>query len=180
MTEKSPETMHENGMLDSRVEVEISDTQGLSPIDADRLRALVQETLASEGVRSGSVSVAIVGDAAIREVNRRHLGHDWETDVVSFRLSEPEEPDLSAEIVVSAEMALKTAREAGIEPAAELALYVVHGLLHVCGYDDHSAADIATMRRREDEILTAAGWPNTFQKLGAISSQERECVRWPS
>src|SRR5689334_18052335 len=121
MTEKNRNTMQQSETDISRVEVEISDTQGLSPMDAEGLCALVRRVLGSEAVQSGSVSLAIVDNATIREVNRRHLGHDWETDVVSFRLSEPHEPELSAEIVVSAEMALNTAHEAGIEPAAELA-----------------------------------------------------------
>ena len=76
-------------------------------------------------------------DATIHAINRRHLAHDWPTDVISFVLSEPDDPALAAELVVSAEMAVVDRPGAwGPTRRSELALYVVHGLLHLCGLDD--------------------------------------------
>ena len=113
-------------------------------------------------------------------MNRRHLGHDWPTDVIAFGLSDPGEPILSGEVVLSAEMAAATARAAGTDPEAELALYLVHGLLHLCGYDDHSAEDVAAIRRREGEILASAGLINTFPMVGPTGPDGagRESARW--
>ena len=62
--------------------------------------------------------------------------------MISFVLSGPEDPELAGELVISAEMALATAREIGADPLAELSLYTVHGLLHLCGYDDLTEADV--------------------------------------
>ena len=73
---------------------------------------------------------------------------------------------LAGELVVSAEMAAATAAEIGVDPRDELALYVVHGLLHLCGYDDLSEAGAAAMRRREDELLKACGRSNPFDRAG--------------
>ena len=98
-------------------------------------RRLVREVLIGRGSRP--ISIALVDDATIHAVNRRHLAHDWPTDVISFRLSEVDDDELAGELVVSAEMAATTARQAGVGAWDELALYVVHGLLHLCGYDDH-------------------------------------------
>ena len=90
-----------------------------------------------EGVEPASISIALVDDATIHAINRKHLGHDWPTDVISFLLSEPARPELAGELVVSAEMA--AAHGAASRRSTrwtELSLYVVHGLLHLCGYDD--------------------------------------------
>ncbi len=63
-------------------------------------------------------------------------------------------------------MAADTAAEIGVDPRDELALYVVHGLLHLCGYDDLSEHGAAAMRRREDELLKSCGRPNPFDRAG--------------
>src|SRR5437763_1488636 len=74
------------------IEVEISDTQGHLTVDPGALSALSRRVLEGEGIARASISIALVGDATIHEVNRRHLGHDCPTDVISFRLSDPDEP----------------------------------------------------------------------------------------
>ena len=162
------------------LEVEISDTQGHMKVAPEMLARLARGVLAGEKILRASISIALVDNATIRTMNRRHLDHDWPTDVISFRLSEPDEAVLAGELIVSAEMARATAREAGIDPAAELALYVVHGLLHLCGYDDTSDEDVERIRRREDEVLAREGVSNTFPLVRAAGSGEgeRESVRW--
>ena len=75
-------------------------------------------------------------------------------------------------------MAADTARDAGAEPYAELALYVVHGLLHLCGHDDRTEADAVAMRTREAEVLAAEGLTNTFPLVGPHADAGREGVRW--
>ncbi len=148
----------------SGIEVEISDTQVHLRVDHASLSDLVRRVLHLEGRSRASISVAVVDDAAIRQLNKTYLGHDWPTDVISFPLSGPAEVILAGELVVSAETACTTARERLLDPADELALYVVHGLLHLCGYDDHSGTSIALMRQRECEALAAAGIPRNDQR----------------
>lgn len=160
--------------------VEVSDTQAHLAVDRGALAGLVRRVLQAEGVASYALSIALVDDAAIHDLNRKHLQHDWPTDVISFPLSEPDDPVLAGELIVSAEMAAVTAREAGIDPWAELSLYVVHGLLHLCGYDDLSDRDAADMRRREGEILALLGLTNTFALAGLSTTGHagRESARW--
>ncbi len=157
----------------SSIVVEVSDRQGHLTVDANALTGLARRVLQAEGVHDATISLAIVDDTTIHALNRRHLGHDWPTDVITFGLSEPDDKTLSAEIVLSAEMAVKTAREAGVEPSAELALYLVHGLLHLCGQDDLSDAATQAMRRREDEHLARENIMNTFSRVG-LSNFETE------
>jgi probable rRNA maturation factor len=144
------------------IEVEISDTQGHLRVAPEELTDLVRTVLIAEGRPRASISIALVDQAAIHAINRSHLGHDWPTDVISFPLSEPTDPTLAGELVVSAELAASTAAEIGVDPRDELALYVVHGLLHLCGYDDLSESEADAMRRRENELLTGCGRPNPF------------------
>lgn len=139
--------------LGPKLHVEISDTQDHLRVDPAALADLVRATLALEGVAEASISLALVDDATIHAINRRHLDHDWPTDVITFPLSAPEDAELAGELVVSAETARAVAARTGADPAAELALYVVHGLLHLRGHDDHGPAQTAAMRRREAEVL---------------------------
>src|SRR5437763_7629779 len=88
----------------AEVEVEISDTQGHLAVDHEALKALVRRVLEGEGAgRPWSISLALVDERTIREVNRRHLDHDCPTDVISFSLSDPDEPSSAGELVVSGE-----------------------------------------------------------------------------
>jgi probable rRNA maturation factor len=146
------------------IEIEISDTQGHLRVVPEDLTALARSVLVAEGRRFASISIALVDQAAIHAINLEHLGHDWPTDVISFNLSEPGESALAGEVVVSAEMAAVTAGNLGVEPDDELALYVVHGLLHICGYDDQSETDAAAMRRREDELLRTVGRSSPYDR----------------
>jgi probable rRNA maturation factor len=135
------------------IEIEVSDTQAHMQVNHADVIQLVRQVLLAENRASASISIALVDNDTIHRLNRLHLGHDWPTDVITFPLSGPGEPALSGELVVSTQMAVATAQEVGSEPARELALYLVHGLLHLCGYDDSSEADSAAMEQRQTHLL---------------------------
>ena len=135
------------------IAIEISDTQGHLKVDRAAVVELVKRVLIAEKHPLATVSIALVDNATIHRLNRLHLGHDWPTDVITFPLSDLDEPALSGELVVSTEMAVAVAFDAGGDPRDELALYLIHGLLHLCGYDDSSAADALAMTRRQAELL---------------------------
>ena len=106
-------------------------------LDRTRLADVARRVLVAEGVARAEVSIAVVDDRTIQDVNRRHLDHDWPTDVISFALSEAGEDILSGELIVSAETAARMAARDGGDPWTELVLYVIHGLLHLWrGIDD--------------------------------------------
>ena len=122
------------------------------PVDVERLREAVRRVLSDHGKTKGSISLAVVDDATIHDVNRRFLNHDEPTDVVTFVLEETETL-LDGEIVLGADVAARTAAELGVDPADELLLYVVHGALHLVGYDDLSPEPRVEMRKQEREYL---------------------------
>jgi len=137
------------------VPIDIANSQRLAPIDRRALRALCARVLAEYGVRA-SLSLCFVDDAAMRVLNARHLGRDEETDVLAFPLDEAPGPDgcrLLGEIVVSVETARREAARRRKPVESEIALYVAHGLLHLLGYDDHTPAQRAAMRRAERAAL---------------------------
>jgi probable rRNA maturation factor len=105
------------------------------------------------------VSVVFVGDAEIRDLHRRFLGEDSATDVLAFDLGEPggrgdpHPGDLLGEIVVSVETAAREAARRGEPLERELALYALHGLLHLLGLDDSDPGSRRRMRRAEARHL---------------------------
>lgn len=158
--------------MDDVIDVEISDTQAQLRVDRAWLIGLVRSTLRGEGVERASISIALVDDPTIHELNRRYLAHDWPTDVISFGLSGPDDDELAGELIVSAEMAARTARGSGVEPVSELALYLIHGLLHLCGFDDRTAEQAAAIRRREADHLARLGLSNTFAAVGGSTAAD--------
>ncbi|MFN0195915.1 MAG: rRNA maturation RNase YbeY [Planctomycetaceae bacterium] len=159
-------------MPPSPYQVDVSNQQVLLEIDEAALKKIIRGILADERVQSAELSLAIVDNDMIWELNRRYLCHDYPTDVLSFLLdvemSEEQAESqakgtlpvprgvgkkIDGELIVSAEMALQTAGKYGWTPQAELILYVIHGVLHLCGYDDLNEKEQALMRSREQDIL---------------------------
>src|SRR5690606_29065753 len=120
------------------IDVPVANRQRRWPIDRAQLRRAVETVLCGEGYQRGEVSVAVIGDKAIHQINRQYLKHDEPTDVISF-VFERADGAIDGEIVVSADTAAAQAARFGWKIENELALYAVHGALHLAGYDDLSA-----------------------------------------
>ena len=131
----------------------------------------VEATLARNKARSARVSVAVVDDADITQLNKRHLDRDEPTDVLAFDLRGDSSASVDSyrelvvdgDVVVSIETAQREADRRGHTVDAELALYAVHGTLHLLGHDDHVAEEAARMHEIEDEILTGLGFGRVFE-----------------
>ncbi len=135
---------------------------GIAPEDVDlaALEALAGRVLAGEGVADGvALTVLTTGDDTLRDLNRRFLGIDAPTDVLAFPeaaeapLGEGEPPSLG-EIAISVPTAVRQASELGHALDDELAHLLVHGILHLCGYDHEAGGEeAARMRAREERYL---------------------------
>ena len=130
--------------------IEVSFDRVVAGFSAARVRKIVTAVLRKEKAPADRLGVRITSDRAIRAINEKFLKHDWATDVISFGF---EEPGFLGDIVVSAETARRLSRELGIPFAEEFARYLVHGTLHLLGYDDKSPAPRKKMHRRQEEIL---------------------------
>jgi probable rRNA maturation factor len=138
------------------IRIQIAFEAAAHPENEDRLRQAVQSILEDAGIRQGSISIAIVDDPTIHDVNRRFLDHDFPTDVISFVLEEGE-GYLEGEIVASIDTAARTAASLDWSADDELLLYVIHGALHLVGYDDLNLESLPQMRQREREYLSRFG-----------------------
>lgn len=106
------------------------------------------------------VSLALVGDRRMSEVHERHSGVPGTTDVLSFDLRAPgPAPVYEAEIVIGVEVAVREAKKRQLDFQREVELYLIHGLLHVAGFDDHNRPDRLAMRAAERRVLKMCGWP---------------------
>ncbi len=146
--------------------ISIASPQEAVAIDRGRMREVVRAVLDGEGAGEAEISLAFVDNPTIHRLNRQFLEHDEPTDVLSFPLSDSPKK-LQGELVIGAEVALARAAELGHDVQAELTLYVIHGLLHLCGHDDHDAGAARRMRERERHYLRQLGQPD-------ISPREEE------
>ncbi len=154
-------------------EIEINNLQAHVRITAREIRAIVNAVLTAEKVAGATLSVVLADDATVRRVNRDFLQHDYDTDVLSFLFESkslaPRRADsnravprgqgrhIDGEVLASAQMAVEMAQRFGWSAREELTLYLVHGLLHLCGYDDLTPSEKRIMRRREQTILAELG-----------------------
>lgn len=91
----------------------------------------------------------------MREVNRQYLNHDYVTDVITFDLSDDivNLSSLQGDVFICPQVAVDNAKEYGTTPLKETTLYVIHGILHLLGYDDKSPSKIKVMRKKEEELM---------------------------
>lgn len=115
--------------------------------------------LEAVGRSNGEVVVLLTGDERVRELNRQWRGKDLPTDVLSFSQLEGEaigaDTDLLGDIVVSVDTLRRQARDGGWSDEEELSRLLVHGLLHLLGYDHERAADEAAMKAQEARLARA-------------------------
>lgn len=150
----------------------LDETDGGFP-ELDELVELARRTLVGEGVTAGALDVVAVDRADMAELNAEHMGHEGPTDVLSFPLDADETPglDLDAldadladrpplhlgDVILCPEVARgQAADHTGSEPA-ELALLVIHGVLHVLGHDHAEPAERERMWARERHHLALLG-----------------------
>jgi len=158
------------------IDVQITNSFDGPDMCLSKLKKLVRVVCARFGLSKVTVSIAIVGDEQIRKSNKQFLGRDFSTDCLSFDLSDDQVPPARKkagrtgtenpgtgpsklfELVVNAEKAVREASLRGHSAQAELALYIVHGLLHNLGFDDSTPEKAKKMHSAEDEILNQLGF----------------------
>jgi probable rRNA maturation factor len=146
----------------ARVEFSFEMSARELPTTSAAFRRDARRAIADSGF-DGAISVAVVSDETMRRVNREFHDCDEPTDVLAFDLGAAGRDGFRAEVIVSLDTARREAAAHGVETAAELLLYVVHGVLHLRGYDDHSLADARRMHARALSILDRLGHRNTIR-----------------
>ncbi|MBK7875806.1 MAG: rRNA maturation RNase YbeY [Planctomycetes bacterium] len=127
-------------------------------LDDREVRRIVRAALAHGGRPDARVGVVLMGDAELARLHEEHLGDPSLTDVIAFDLGA--DGGLAGEICCSVACARRVARSRGVPVERELALYLVHGALHLCGHDDHAPRARTRMRAAERAVLAALGYPD--------------------
>lgn len=156
---------------DPAYDISIAHPDGHTAVDEGPIRSAIETTLRRHQTLSARLGVALVDDTRMAALNKTYLGHEGPTDVLTFDLRDDTQQKnghrahlaIDAEIVLSVDAAAREAahRHHGID--AELALYAIHGTLHLLGYDDHSTTGAAEMHCLEDEILSSVGIGPTYR-----------------
>ena len=184
-----------HGPPDGEVTVFVADEQAARPIDTDRWQSLAVAVLSDEGVQGEcELSVLFVDEATISDLNERFMGHDGPTDVLSFpidgeanppgrwpdnggpgpdRLDDDvdELPLLLGDVVVCPTVADRNAPEHAGSFDDELALLVVHGILHLLGMDHADEAGRTAMQARERALLAAHHGPMASDPWAAVAAE---------
>ncbi len=164
MADPQPETVH------YAISVEVAEPFAQA-VDQQALEAAVAETLRQHGLQAASLTVVLTDDETVRELNRQYRGVDRPTDVLSFPAQEgqaqpPMElpPELAQEmatylgdVIIAYPYTVRQAARYGHPVEAELQLLVVHGVLHLLGYDHATPQEKARMWQVQERILEALG-----------------------
>ena len=156
--------MSEPGSTSGVVTIVVSDEQTDVDIDADRWADLAGAVLQAEG-RTGELTLTFIDRDEIAALNAEHMGQHGPTDVLSFPLDSIDDstaampgPELLGDVVVCPAVASESAPTHAGALDDELALLVVHGILHVLGHDHAEPQETRVMRERERELLEQHHW----------------------
>lgn len=140
------------------------------------LRIPLERTLEQEGKRGGWLSLAFVSSQVIRELNGRYRGKDRATDILSF----PPPPGFKTykgywgELVLSPRYILEFAEQKGLDPASWGCRILVHGMLHLLGYDHHTPSALNTMQGKEEGVLETLPTPTQRRILALLERLAQE------
>lgn len=129
-------------------------------LDLDLVREWICQIVEGCGFRVGELYYHFCSDEALLDINQKRLGHDFYTDIVTFPFVDEGEL-ISSEFCISLDRVAENSLQFARSFESELLRVMIHGVLHLVGYDDHTDEDIAAMRSKEEECLK-----NYFNKLG--------------
>lgn len=116
------------------------------------IRKWIDKVLLDFNATAASINFIFCTDEHLLDINQKYLNHDYYTDIITFPYQQYPQP-LEAEIYISIDRVKENARHLGVAFHDELLRVIIHGVLHLLGFDDHSTEDIARMREMEDQCL---------------------------
>lgn len=141
------------------IQITVKNLQKKVSINPRKIKKVILGALSLEGInKSLEITVCFLNDKQIRELNLMYLGRDRPTDVIVFNTGDSRDKDkLLVDIAISSDTALRNGRIFKTAALYELYLYVVHGVLHILGYDDENEKQRKMMQDRASSILNALG-----------------------
>ncbi len=135
------------------MKVEIINHQNLKKINLKSLREKLNKLCLSLNILDKRISFYLCDNEFIKDLNKKYFKKNSATDVISFPLTDDLEPDYLGEVVVSVETAVMVSKDQGIKWQKELFLYLIHGVLHLIGYDDITKTKRVVMEKKQEELL---------------------------
>lgn len=111
-------------------------------------QAKLNDIAAANGFRLGTIHFHLWSDEELRRINREHLNHDYYTDIITFPYGVGKR--LQADIHISLDRVVENAEKQGVNVVAEMRRVIIHGILHLCGFDDKSSEEKEQMREQEN------------------------------
>ena len=148
-----------------KTEISVKNLQKRIPLKPKIIVRAAKKILKAEKVSQATLSLVFVTNAKIKSLNKKYLKRDHTTDVLAFDLnsnaftvqktrhSKSAKKRISGEIIISTDAAFENSRIFKTSLHKEVLLYVIHGILHLSGYDDHAKNDIEKIRKREKQLL---------------------------
>ncbi|MBU3912001.1 MAG: rRNA maturation RNase YbeY [Candidatus Omnitrophica bacterium] len=137
--------------------VDVRNLQVKVKIDEREIKKCAAAVLEAMGERGSELSILLVSDSRIRGMNRKYRDRDSRTDVLAFSMRSgkgvSKDSPILGDVVVSVETAKREAVKRKIQVKKEICLYVIHGILHLLGYDDQAPADRKKMKAKEERLL---------------------------
>ena len=137
------------------MKISIRNFQKKIPVYPKRIKKTILKVLSKEKAKiSGEITVCFVNDSRIKKLNKTFHHRDSPTDVLTFDFAEPgNAKGILVDIIISTDTALRNAKIFKTAPEYELNLYLIHGILHLLGYDDRTAKQKQLMRKKEKQYV---------------------------
>lgn len=143
------------------IDIGINNDAGFELEGTPRLKKAIKAILKDHKITQGEISIAVVDDTQMQQLNNQYLKHDYTTDVLSFVLEEGE-GWIDGELIVCFPYAQREAERFGWSASDEVLLYTIHGTLHLVGYDDQDPESKQEMRAAEIQYLAPFGLVPTY------------------
>lgn len=139
------------------MKINIYNSQKSIKISKRSIQKQIKAVLQSENVNCDELSLYLIDEKSIKKLHKDFFNDDTSTDCISFPIDSPEEfhnYSILGEVFVCPEVAIRYSKEHDISSYDETTLYIIHGLLHLLGYDDISEKDKTTMRKKEKKCMS--------------------------
>jgi probable rRNA maturation factor len=131
-----------------------SELSGFTLKDKKKIREWISETIADHSFKTGDLNFVFCDDEYLHKINLQYLDHDTYTDIITFPAEIPGKEDrINGDIFISVERVRENASKFKSDPNSELLRVIIHGVLHLCGQGDKTAAESKKMRKKEEIYL---------------------------
>lgn len=137
------------------MKIEITNQQRIKRINRKRINYILRRITALLGLSSQKITFVFCDNRFIQKLNKKYFKKDIPTDVIAFPLAANPQEQYLGEVIISVEQAQRVGKELGLRWQDEILLYLIHGILHLIGYDDRTRHNRQRMQRKEKRILSA-------------------------